>query len=247
MAAWAGRFDRTDADLLDIQTAIADTVAQEVAGRLLPGERALLTSRPTRNSDAWDRFLRGNFRLARRNADDGRLAIRDFETAVRLDPQFAAAHARIALAYGVALDVGWPGFDTPTAIQPGLAESARALELDSTLADAWTARGYMLRYANPRTYAGVREAFERAIALAPRDAEAHLQFGWALEHLGERERALATLHRAIELDPERVITRSTLAWVLFNARRYAEVIAQMDSSIATQPPWPATRSRSPSR
>ncbi len=240
LVSWAAHFDRHDADMLDIQTAIADTVAQEVAGRLLPGERAVLTERPTRDPEAWDRFLRGNFLLARRNADDGRLAIRDFETAVRLDPSFPAAHARIALTYGVALDHGWPGFDTRASIQTGLAESARALELDSTLADAWTARGYILRYANPRTYAGVRAAFARAVALAPRDAEAHLQFGWALEHLGDRPGALTTLYRAIELDPERAITRSTLAWVLFNARRVPDVIAQMDTSIAMQPPTAST-------
>jgi TolB-like protein len=234
-ASWAATFDRQDADLLDIQTAIADTVAQEVAGHLLPDERAALTARPTRSGQAWDRFQRGSFYLGRRTAADTRLAIRDFETAVRLDPTFAAAHARIAFAYGLALDHGWPEFDATTSIRDGLAESGRALELDSSLADAWTARGYVLRYASPRTYSGVREAFTRAIALAPRDVEAHLQYGWALEHLGDRDGALAHLHRAIELDPERFITRATLAWVLLNARRYADVVAQMDTAIAVEP------------
>ncbi len=58
--------------------------------------------------EAYDRFLQGNYRLARRTPDDVRIAIRHYEEATALDPGFAAAHARIALAYGVALDWGWP-------------------------------------------------------------------------------------------------------------------------------------------
>jgi TolB-like protein/Tfp pilus assembly protein PilF len=235
VTAWAGRFDRSDANLLDIETAIADTIAQEVAGRLLPNERRMLVSRPTLNAEAYDLFVRGNYRLSRRTPDDVRLAIRDFEAAAQLDPGFASAPARIALAYSVALDWGWPSFGVPTSIRAGMAASARALELDSLSADAWTARGYILRFANARTYAGVREAFSRAIALAPRDAEAQLQFGWALAGLGERPDAIATLRRSLMLDPERSITRFTLAWVLLSSGRADAAVAMLDTAIAVDP------------
>jgi adenylate cyclase len=235
VTAWAGQFESSDGDLLNIQAAIADTVAQEVAGRLVPRERGLLTARPTRNPEAYDRFLHGNYSLGRRTAEDVHLAIRDYEDALRLDPSFAAAHARIALALGVALDWGWPGFDVRESIRRGLAASARALELDSTLPDAWTARGYILRFANARTYAGVREAFQRAIALAPRDAEAHLQFGWALAALGDSPAAIVTLQRAVTLDPARAVSRYTIAWVMHSAGRDREGIVWLDSGIAQDP------------
>jgi len=235
VTVWAGRFDRNDADLLDIETAIADTIAQEVAGRLLPNERSALSSRPTRNSEAYDRFVRGNYRLSRRTPDDTRLAIREYEAALQLDPRFASAQARIALAYGIALDWGWQGFDVQASIRAGLAASSRALELDSMSADGWTARGYILRFANARTYAGVREAFTRAITLAPRDAEAHLQFGWALAALGDEPASIAMLQRAVTLDPERSITRFTLAWVLLAAGRGGEAVATLDTAVAVDP------------
>lgn len=235
VTAWACRFDQNASDLLDIQAAIADTVARAVAGQLLPRDRRVLAARPTTNPDAWDRFLRGNHRLARRTPEDVRLGIREFETAVRLDPTFAAAHSRIALSYAVALDWGWTAFDLQQAIRAGLAASSRALELDSLLADAWTSRGYLLRFANARTYAGVREAFQRALALAPKDAEANLQYGWALVNMGEVAAGTATLQRAVELDPERAVSRFTLAWVLLATRRTGEAMAHLDTAIAADP------------
>jgi tetratricopeptide (TPR) repeat protein len=229
---WAGRFDREYRDLLDIEAAIADTVATEVAGRLLPRERGQLASGPTRDPQAYDRFLHGNFSLARRTAEDIRTAIRDYEAAVALDPHFAAAQARIALAYGIVLDWGWTSFDTRSAIRLGLAASARAIEMDSNLADAWTARGYILRFANARTYAGVAEAFRRAVALNPRDPEAPLQFGWALAAMGEPRAAIATLQRAVALDPERAIAHFTLAWVLIQSGRARDALPTLDTAIA---------------
>ena len=235
VTAWACRFDGSQSDLLDIQTAIADTVARAVAGQLLPRERGALVARPTTSPEAWDRFLRGTYRLGRRTPDDVRLAIREFETAIRIDPSFAAAYSRIALAYAVALDWGWTSFDVQQSIRAGLAASSHALELDSMLAAAWTSRGYLLRFANARTYAGVREAFQRALALAPRDAEAHLQYGWARVNMGDVTGGITTLQRAVVLDPERAVSRFTLAWVLLATRRIPEALAHLDTAIAADP------------
>ncbi|HEY2805784.1 MAG TPA: hypothetical protein VGI92_08000 [Gemmatimonadales bacterium] len=231
---WAAQFDREDVDLFDIQTAIADSVAREIAGRLLPGTRSQ-PRRPSTNPEAYDLFLQGNFHLARRTPDDVRTALRKYEAAIGLDPSFAAAHARIALAYAVALDWGWPSFDIDSSIRLGLAASDRAIELDSSLADAWTSRAFMLRFANARTYAGVREAFARALRLAPRDPEAMLQFGFSLEGLGKPDSALLMLHRAVAVDPERTISRFTLAWVLLMNHQPDAAIAQADTGIANDP------------
>ena len=235
VTTWAGRFDQNASDLLDIQTAIADTVARAVAGQLLPRECGALVARPTTNPEAWDRFLRGSYRLARRTPGDVRQAIREFETAIGMDPVFAAAHSRVALSYAVALDWGWPGFDVQQSIRAGLAASSRALELDSMLADAWTSRGYLLRFANARTYAGVREAFQHALALAPRDAEAHLQYGWARVNMGDVAGGIRTLTRAVQLDPERAVSRFTLAWVLLSTHRAEDALAHLDTAIAADP------------
>lgn len=237
---WAGQFDRSDADIFDIQAAIADTVAREIAGRLLPGERSALNERRAVNPEAYDLFLQGNHRLARRTPDDVGLAIRHYQSALAIDPGYALAHARIALSYAVALDWGWPSFDVQRSIRAGLAASARALELDSMLADAWTARGYLLRFANARTYSGVAPAFERAIRLAPRDAEAALQYGWALAQMGKSDSAIAMLRRSVALDPDRVIARFTLAWELLHAKKPGG-LAQLDTAIEEDPAATALR------
>ena len=63
---WSEAYTRPAADLLAVQEEIARAVATAIAGELLPQERTVLASRPTRSAEAYDRFLRANFQLARR-------------------------------------------------------------------------------------------------------------------------------------------------------------------------------------
>jgi Tfp pilus assembly protein PilF len=84
----------------------------------------------------------------------------------------------------------------------------------------------------------VREAFDKAIALAPRDAEAYLQYGWALAAAGDQARSISMLQRSAALDPERSVTRFTLAMVFLIARRPAEGQAQLDTALAADPTAP---------
>src|SRR5207247_1571643 len=95
---WGGEFDRADADLLDIEQDIATAVGSEVAGHLDPTEQASLTARATRQPLAYDHFLRGNRYLAQRTERSVGPAITEYDAAVRLDPRFVEALAR--LAYG---------------------------------------------------------------------------------------------------------------------------------------------------
>src|SRR5256886_14200052 len=63
---WGEDYDRATSDLLVLQEAIAREVATGIAGRLVPTERAALAARPTRNPEAFERFLRGNYYLTQR-------------------------------------------------------------------------------------------------------------------------------------------------------------------------------------
>src|SRR3989442_7166664 len=96
------------------------------------------------------------------------------------------------------------------------------------------ARGYLLAFAYPRTMEGSGEAFQRSIALDPKNAEAHHQYGAILSWLGRDIEADREQHLALALDPGRAITFVELsAWP--HVRDTALALALTDSAVALDP------------
>jgi len=234
---WADAYDRTDADLLAIEEEVARAVASAIAGRLLPGEQATLAARPTQNPEAYDHFLRANFLIAQRAPSAARRAVAEYQAAVTLDPTFPRALGRMGLAYALFVDWGWPfpGLSSDSLLVLGAAAASRALQLDSASADAWLAHGYVQAYHHPTTFAGALPAFERAIALEPRNAEVRHQHASILMTMGRDSLAVEEFQRAIALDPGRGISFDNLATLLYMERRTDEALRLADSGIAANP------------
>jgi serine/threonine-protein kinase len=234
---WGQQYDRAQTDLLAIQEDIAVAVTATIAGRLLPAERSTLAARPTRNPEAYDRFVKGNYYIAQRTARAVKRAIAEYRAAVLLDPSFARALARIAYAYALFLDWGWdyPGLLPESLLAQGFAAADSALRQDSSASDAWMARAYLLALRDTRTPAGATEAFERAISLDPRNGEAYHQYAYVLMGLGQDSAAAESFRRALDLDPERSITLYSLGLVRINQRRYDEGLRWLDSAVSVDP------------
>jgi TolB-like protein/Tfp pilus assembly protein PilF len=234
---WADAYDRTDADLLAIEEEVARAVAGAIAGRLLPGEQAAIAARPTQNPEAYDHFLRGNFVIAQRAPAAARRAVSEYQAAVALDPTFARALGRMGLAYALFIDWGWPypGLTSDSLLVLAAAAANRALQLDSQSTDGWLGRAYTQTYLNPATFEGALPAFERALALDPRNAEACHQYGGVLFAMGRDSAGVAWLRRALELEPGRGITLDNLATLLYYERRLDEAMRLADSGLAADP------------
>lgn len=234
---WGQSYERPTTDLMGVEAEIAQAIAEGVGGRLAPAERRSLSVRPSRNPEAYDHYLRGNYFIAHRNPTDVRLAIDQYQMAVALDSSFTAALARIGYSYGLFLDWGWqyPGLTWDSILERGFLVADRALALDSNAADVWMTRGYLLSFRNPRTLEGVDAAFQRAIALDPRNSEAYHQYGYLLLMGGRDSLAEAMYQRALALEPERPITLVTLGFSRHLHGRDEEARALCDSAIALVP------------
>jgi TolB-like protein len=233
---WGDEFDRTDADVLAIQDEVAQRIATAIAGTLVPAERDSLRSNTTRNATAFAHFLRGEYYLARRSDVGFASAIQQYDSAIRLDPRFAAAHARIGLAYALSLALGLrPELPADTLLARGFAATDRALLLDSSSPDAWMARGFLLAGRSTVVVADVRAAFARALAADPRNAEAHHIFGGALRLMGFASEAEAEFRQALRLEPARPVTLRLLAEVAAVQRRLADARRYLDSAVASDP------------
>lgn len=225
---WGDVFDRTSSDVMGIEADIARAVATAIAGRLRPAEQARLTRRATTNPAAYEAYLRGNAYLVRRGNDVAR-AIHRYEDAVRLDPAFAAAWARLAVAY--TLTSSW-GYDSAQVSSDSLRARAaraasRALALDSGNSDAWLANGSVTA-ARFGLLMG-RFALLRAIALDSTNAEAWHTVGVHMQRDGDANGAEFYLRRAIALEEDRAISYYWLAQVLYQQRRFAAAAAFADT------------------
>jgi len=231
---WSEGYTRPVADLLAVQEEIASAVARAIAGELLPEERTVLAQRATRNPEAYDHFLRGNFQLAQRSPSGAVRGIEEYEQAVGLDPSFAQAEARIAFAYAIYASWGWryPGRSFDSLLASGFRAADRALALDSTLADGWMARGVLLYLRHPRTLDGAMAALERAPQVDPRNAEAWHQYAFLLSMVGRYEESIIAFRRALALEPRRAISWAEMADAYEKLHRDGEALTAYDSSVA---------------
>src|SRR5882672_6395934 len=235
VAEWGDVFDRRPDELLALPSEIARAVVQHVGEPAPSSETAALAATRTHSSAAYDHYLRGNFFLARRSPDQTARAVAEYREAERLDSGFAAAIGRAAYAHAIARGNYYRLPDAPieSLAVRGLGIAHRALRRDSTSSDAWMARGYLLAFANPRTMDGSVQAFQRSIALDPKNAEAHHQYGSILNWLGRYDEADREQHLALALDPGRAISFVDLAWT--HVRETALAVALTDSAVALDP------------
>jgi TolB-like protein len=239
--AWGRVIDQADADPFAIEEQVARQVAEAIMGRLAPGEREALHRAAPPTPAAYDHILRGNYYLARRNADDAWRAVEEYQAAAQLEASYGSAFGRIGIAYGVIYGHGWTrtNMDRDSIAARAFLAVNRALAIDSSTADAWTARAVLLPYARPPRYEAARAAAQRAIALDPRNPEAWHIYGFILmDFWGEVDSAVVALRRALALDPGRPVTMAYLGYLEYLTRRYASAAALMDSVAASGTPNP---------
>jgi serine/threonine protein kinase len=171
-------------------------------------------------------------------------ALNLFQRAISIDSSFAKAHAGLADAYATlphTLELcGSMPFDEWLRLQKSvnskaLAAAGRALELDSSLAQAHATKGRVLRWWNMEE--GARE-LRRAIALDGGYVWAHVWYAGLLSAQGRHAEAVAEAEQAVSLEPRFQPVHRELGVVLAHAGDYDRAIAQLEKTISMRPSWP---------
>jgi TolB-like protein/class 3 adenylate cyclase len=197
---WADRFDGGLGDIFDLQDQVTESVVGAIAPAVEKAEIERAKRKPTDSLDAYAIYLRGLARLyqfAGRQANDE--ALRLFNSAIGLDPDFAAAYGRAAFCYIIAKTNGWFS-DTANEIAEVTRLAQRAVELGKDDAIALADSGYALAYVVRDLEAGAA-LIDRALVLNSNSAEAWNWGGWVKNFLGEPETAIERFARALRLSP----------------------------------------------
>jgi serine/threonine-protein kinase len=223
---WSRAYDRNAGDMFGLQDEVATAIAAELRGALT-GERAYVPAgvpRGTRDAKAYDLFLRARYAWNRRGERGLRTAIDLFQQALARDSAFARAHAGLAMSY-VVLPVFSATIPTDTALARAQRSAARALQFDSSLADAHLAMAYVDKM-HWRWNDAARH-FDAAATLAPDDATVHHWYGVHLSAVGRVNDAVRELSLARSLDPFLPTIGADGAIALYASRRYAEARAEI--------------------
>ena len=194
---WSERYDREMADVFDVQDEIARKIAAALRVQLSPQEQAALAVKPTDNLQAYDLYLRGKSFVRRLTRQDLEFALQMFENAAALDPQFALAHAAIALAcaqYNQHFD------RAPEWIERAKAASQKASALGSDSPEVQVAEAWIL-YAEGKYDEAVRRVRE-AIARKGDAEGAYYLLGRALFAAGKYQDVVDLADAAIATSGE---------------------------------------------
>jgi TolB-like protein/Flp pilus assembly protein TadD len=199
---WAKSYDRDLKDVLAVESDVSQEIADALQAKLSPSESHALASAGTRDADAYDLFLRGEYELhqagSRQDADAFDRADAFYRQALARDPNFAEAAAELARSR---LWRHW--FVSPLApseLQEVKSIADRALALSPNSPEAHFALGLFF-YWGHRQYENALAEFNRTLELQPNNALAWQFCAHVYRRRGEWERALADFQRAQELDP----------------------------------------------
>ena len=229
---WSQDFDTEFKDVLDVQSEIAQRVAEAMDVQMKAGERRLLAKKGTDNPEAYKLYLRGRFFWNKQTAEGFKTAIEYFNQAIETDPTFALAYAGLADTYNL---LGTWGFIPVKESHPkAKALANKALQLDDNLAEAHTSLADISAYYD-WDYDKAEHHYKRAIALSPNYATAHAWYGEFLRHMGRFDEAISEVKRAQSLDPLSITINNIVGLTFHHARQYDKAEKELQETIEMHP------------
>jgi eukaryotic-like serine/threonine-protein kinase len=227
---WGKQYDRKLVDLLSTQREIATEITQNLKLKL-SGADERVTRHYSRNSEAYQLYLKGHYYASRYTKEGFNKGIEYFDQAVAKDPNFALAYSGLAFCYMNQTDwVFAPRDSVPKARQA----LTHALRIDETLAEAHTMNAMILLQYDWNWVEAERE-FRRALELDPNYSLGRSFLAWHLAAMGRFDESIAEDKRALELDPLSAAVNADLGWDLYLARRYDEGIDQLSKAVDLEP------------
>jgi len=193
-------------------------------------EQSRVYRRYTENAAAYELYLFGRSRLVRYTRDDTLSAIKAFEDALRLDANYALAHAGLAEASAL-MRIRFARPEEVQAWDQRAKEAAnRALELDQNLAEAHEALAAIYRNSEFNWEQTILES-DRALVLNPNLAQPHYYRAVAFYHLGLVEPVEAEVNEGLRINPvdklDALRVRGTTSLI---AGRYSEAVALLEEA-----------------
>ena len=233
---WGEKYRRKISDVLELPEDISRQISEGLKLELSGEARKQIGKRYTANPQAYELYWKGRYHWNQRRPEDLNRAIKYFQDAIRLDPQYALAYTGLADCYVLGNILQMP----PKEAMPIAADAARkALAIDNQLPEAHTSLA-KIKLSYEWDWAGAEAEFKQAIQLNPGYATAHQWYGVYLTEMGRHDESLRERRTAQELDPLSLSIATGLGRALYWARRYDESITHLQATIPKDPNYADT-------
>jgi len=226
---WSDTYDRDLEDIFAVQDELANSIVAEFKNSISIHKPAdSLVKIPTENIDAYNLYLKGLYNWNKWAPDFMSKAIKYFEDAANLSPDFSLAYARLSACYTF---LGAAGF-MPNKIAYSKAKeyALKSYELDNSLIDAQISLG-MVKYFNDWDWEGAEKCFIKALDINPNSAETHEYYSMLLTTLGYHKKALKEAELAHQLDPLNAPISYILSFAYFNNSQFDLAIDQHKNTL----------------
>ena len=210
---WEHTYERQIGNALALESDIASSVADEIGVKLTNKPAARLAAVKPASQEA---FLKGSY-----FAGQGRFAeaVTEFQRAVDIDPSHSAAYAGLARSYYFRAFFGEVAPAEAFSQMKRAAE--RAIQYDPNSAEAHGLLALVDVHAD-WDWAGAEREFNKALALAPSDAQVHHDYAHYLLAVGRRAQSIDETKRARQLDPANPMLTTCTGWHSLFDKRFDE-------------------------
>jgi TolB-like protein len=230
---WADSYEGEIGAALALQGQVARAVARAIAVALTPEEEARLSRQTVAAPEAQIAFLEARHHLGKWSRPDMEAALSCLRRAIAADPDFAPAHAELAVCLSV---LGFWGLAPAREVYPqARREALRALQLDPGSSAAHVAAAWSRLFIDwdPDT---AEESLRQALALNPSNEIAHLVRAvlqiWVRE---DRVAGLAEARSALALDPVSPSTNALVGWLFLFAGENEQAAEQARRTLELHP------------
>jgi TolB-like protein/Tfp pilus assembly protein PilF len=230
---WSETYDRELKDVFAVQAEIAASVAEQMKVKLL-GQRPQSDAAPSnQNLAAYNAVLQSDFYFQQLTPESLRRAIQFLEEAVRLDPNYAIAYAKLSEVWRQ-YAASFAADDAPKAYDEARRAADKALSLAPDLVDVRMAVGF-LALTPDLDFRAAEKQFRRVLESSPNHAAAKSSLGAVLSAQGRLAEAERTCREALSLDPLRTGSWYNIGRVAVGMGRYKEAEELFHKGLEIQP------------
>ena len=237
---WSQTYDRQLKDVFAVQSDIATSVANALKARVFGGAVEATDKPPSGNLAAYDALLQGRWYAERRNHADYFKAVDYYQQAIKLDPDYALAYARLAIAQQWFNDWAANNAERKISGAQARANAHKAVELAPQSALALGALGINQAWSD-FDYAAAEPTLKKAVALDPSNAETLYQLADVTACLGRLDEAIGMMRKVLVMEPLNASFHFYTGQFLMAAGRYPQAEVELKRALELQPTMEAAQ------
>jgi TolB-like protein/Tfp pilus assembly protein PilF len=232
---WTKRYDAVLQSVFDVQTDIAEKVANALDVTLLESEQNSISQKPTDNLQAYDFYLRAyNYGKSSHSKPNAIIAEQLYLKAIDLDPEFVLAYTRYA---NLCTNFYWFYWDrTESRLEKAKHYIDKSFELAPESPEVYHALGKYY-YQGYLDYDKALDAFQEGLNFDPDNGEILEYIGYVKRRQGKFTEAIEYLEKALEKDPASTILNQAIGETYLVLRDYQKASAYIEKAFYFSPEW----------